>query len=252
MNGNDKLNRLYQYQEARRLLFSLEEKLAGLVSSSLRETLAQRLARLKDNMASCQGAISYLRKEIKRLESLSAVLDYHRRQTEEALYGGKITSPKELAQLQMKIAEYEESRKKAEEETLTLMYALEEKEDKLRSWEKAERKIERELETIEKKLEREKKELEQEIRSLKKKVEEVETLIPPDLKERYFRMAGGLQGIVIAPVKEGACGACHVLLSPGVLERLKKDDGPPLTCENCGRMIFINLPNHGRPATSDE
>lgn len=239
MKENRELVLLYQYQKIRRRQANVSEKLAGLFNEPALELLSNRLTILDDKMASCTEAISHLRKKIKKLEGDRTDLNYHRKQSEGELYGGKITSPKELTQLERKIAEYRQAEGKVEEELLQAMYSLEEQEKELNNLKSEHTKHKRELQTQKKGLKEEKEALEDEAETLEKEEKRLAALLPPVLKTRFDRLNDSMKGIVVAPVKDNACGACHLLLSPGIMEKVRKGGTSPPACENCGRLLIM-------------
>lgn len=217
----------------------LEKKLSALVSSSSIGKVSLQVVNLKKKVASCIGAISHLKSEIRKMEDDCSTLDAHLQDSEESLYGGKITSPKELTQLQMKSSEYREARKKLEEKLLQSLYQLEEEEERVKEIEEEQIKISQELEILEQDLKHERRQLEVEISECQEELNLLEPYIPQEMRSRFFLMMERMNGLAIALVKEGACGVCHVLLSPAIMERLKKADSSMITCENCGRILFI-------------
>lgn len=217
----------------------LEKKLSALVSSSSIGKVSLQVVNLKKKVASCIGAISHLKSEIRKMEDECKSLDGRLQDSEESLYGGKITSPKELTQLQMKSSEYREARKKLEEKLLQSLYQLEEEEERVKEIEEEQIKISQELEILEQDLKHERRQLEVEISECQEELNLLEPYIPQEMRSRFFLMMERMNGLAIALVKEGACGVCHVLLSPAIMERLKKADSSMITCENCGRILFI-------------
>jgi|GEM_PF-636015 len=238
MNENKK-NLLFQYQETRRHFFALKAQIAELDSASNFALLKQQLATLKKEMASCQEAISLLKKEIKRMEDENSGLVAQRRQSEESLYGGKVSSPKELTQLERKIKEYKELEEKNEDRMLADLIAVEEKETELGVNQQKLNKLGAKVEKVERKQQTAKEALLQEAEATEKDLKKLESLLPAELKARFDKMAAKLRGIVITPVQDGACGACHCLLSPAIKEKVQKNDDTIYTCENCGRIIFM-------------
>ncbi len=196
---NQELNLLYRFQEARR-----------------------RLALLQN-----QAAASPWQAEIDALSSRW-----------KSLYSGRISSPKELEQLQKKSSEYKKARAVREDKLLEQLLHLEELEKQAQLVQEQAVELKTKLE----KLEAEETARVNALRAQSKQVEEelaaLEKDLPAELMTYYQRSAGTLKGSVLAPVKDGTCGSCHMILSPAVIEKVKA--GGLLTlCENCGRGLFI-------------
>lgn len=239
MKENRELILLYQYQKICRRQADVAKKLAGLFSDPALELLSNRLTALEGKMASRAEAISCLRKKIKKLEGDRAAINYHRKQSEEELYGGKITSPKELTQLERKIEEYRQAEGKVEEELLQDMYSLEEQEKELNDLKSEYAGFKRKLQARKKEWKEKKDVLEDEKETLEKEEKRLAALLPPVLKTRFDRLKETMKGIVVAPVKDKTCGVCHVLLSPGIMEKVRKGGLSPPACENCGRLLIM-------------
>jgi predicted nucleic acid-binding Zn-ribbon protein len=72
-----------------------------------------------------------------------------------------------------------------------------------------------------------------------KKRQEVFVTLPPNLATTYNRMAQrSRDGIAVAEVKNGSCGACFMSLRPQMLLELKTGD-KMITCESCARILYI-------------
>ncbi|HLW77501.1 MAG TPA: C4-type zinc ribbon domain-containing protein [Bryobacteraceae bacterium] len=61
--------------------------------------------------------------------------------------------------------------------------------------------------------------------------------------KEYDRIRKKWNGVAIAEVVEGRCEACQIVLRPQHLQDLRRGD-ELLTCESCGRFLYINPPVH--------
>jgi len=61
--------------------------------------------------------------------------------------------------------------------------------------------------------------------------------VPLELRRRYERMRRQMPNPVAAVVR-GRCGACHLTLPQGILNRLRADEGL-VQCEQCGRLLHL-------------
>jgi uncharacterized protein len=62
--------------------------------------------------------------------------------------------------------------------------------------------------------------------------------LPPGLMATYERLRQRLGGVGAAPLVGASCGGCHLALSAGALDRIRRL--PPdavATCEQCGRIL---------------
>jgi len=87
-------------------------------------------------------------------------------------------------------------------------------------------------------LAREAAELEQRIHSLSQDRDAVKPRVPAPLLSRYDRLASARDGVAVAEVKKGACGACFKGLTPHALQEARKGDQIQI-CESCGRIMIL-------------
>ncbi len=45
-------------------------------------------------------------------------------------------------------------------------------------------------------------------------------------------------GIAVAPLQNGQCGVCHILVPTGVVSAVRSRPGEAVVCPSCGRMLF--------------
>ena len=78
--------------------------------------------------------------------------------------------------------------------------------------------------------------LEQAIHSVTQDRDSVKPSIPPTLLSRYDRVARLRDGVGVAEIRKGACGACFRGLTPQALQEARRSDSIQ-TCESCGRIL---------------
>jgi len=159
-------------------------------------------------------------------------------QEETKLYSGSVTNSRELEQIQLKVLEYNNTKSKLEENS----YQLLEEEEKLITLkeriEKLLQSLDGQMTIIEAEIGAKIFELNLESTELNGELEELIPKIPREWLERLEKIAGSHNGIGIAQIKSGCCGACHVSLSEFLLQRAKRGEDQLLLCETCGRIIF--------------
>ncbi len=243
MFTNKEIFLLYQYQEGYQKLLSIQEQLADPAFDLKINSLSDNLALVIRKTNKLHDKITHLRTEIKKLEDECHEFEYQVGQIEETLYSGRISSPKELSQLQRKSAEYKNAKGSREEKIIALLYQVEEKENKLVVYKKQTKKMKQDLESFKRKNNTRINELHLEAEKIQNNVAELEKTLPQGLKEFFQRSLKVMKGTVVAPVKDGTCGSCHIILSQALLETIKKDGkGAVPICENCGRGLFFPTP----------
>jgi predicted nucleic acid-binding Zn-ribbon protein len=157
--------------------------------------------------------------------------------TEQQLYGGKITNPKELANLQHEINTLKSRNDTLEDKALEIIELVDEAEKSLAA-------VSSEYKTTEEEWHRQQKQLAGEI-------EQLQTSLT-GLKQERAQLAGQIDASAInlyekirqqkkqavAKVEQGICRACRISVSASALQRARS--GQPVQCGTCGRILFIS------------
>ncbi|OQY21453.1 MAG: hypothetical protein B6I35_08395 [Anaerolineaceae bacterium 4572_32.2] len=153
---------------------------------------------------------------------------------EQQLYSGAVKNPKELADLQAKIASLKRRRQNLEDDLLEAMIELEEAESTHSQaqkhldetqvhWEAQQADLLAEQETLQEKLT----EIEQAQAGLLPKID------PGDLAT-YRALRHGKGGLAVVQMQSGSCGGCGITISPSLKWRLRQ--GELIYCGNCERI----------------
>jgi len=86
-------------------------------------------------------------------------------------------------------------------------------------------------------LDQEKAELEKTLEGLVRDRDAMRTQVPPSLLSKYDRMVGVRDGIAVAEIRKGACGACFKSLTPHAMQEARRRE-TILNCEACGRILI--------------
>jgi predicted nucleic acid-binding Zn-ribbon protein len=238
MDKNQELLLLYQYQEARRRLVAYEDELSEPGRQKVIDALKGRVQGFQAGVEQIHKECIQLRTANRRLEDECQDYEAQLRQLETNLYSGNISAPKELEQLQRRIAEYQKAKAEREEAVLSQLYLLEAKEKELELAKKNEGELREQLTVA---IDEEAKRiatLQKHCARLTKEVGELEAVLPKEYKEYYERSTKALRGITIIPIKDDTCGYCHMIISTAVLAKIKKGSSGIVVCENCGRGLF--------------
>ncbi len=225
---------LYQLQELDIEIEQAEQSLAlktGQLGNretpdAAREKLAsgqKRLDELKHQRRDAEGQVDDLLSKIKAAE--------------QQLYGGKVTNPKELSNLQHEINTLKTHNDSLETKALDIIDLMEEAEKSVTA-------ASNEYKIIEEEWQRQQKQLAGEIEQLKTRLAE--------LKQERGQMAGQIDAPVmalytkirqqkksaVAKVELGICRACRISLSASALQKARS--GQPVQCGSCGRILYIS------------
>ncbi|MBI4465151.1 MAG: hypothetical protein HY647_10640 [Acidobacteria bacterium] len=205
---------------------SLPEKIAGIESQlsdhiqqveADRKLLAenQRLRRKREN------DIAVLREKISRF----------RDQTFE------VKTNEQYRALLHEIEYHEAQIGKIEDDVLTAMIEAEALEKKLRE---AERALEAERSRAQQEIaeaRQKKQEDEEKLQAVQRQRAEIQSQLPAETYRVYERVARLRRGWAVAPVENGACGACYVRLRPQAYNEVRTNE-QILTCESCYRILY--------------
>lgn len=87
-------------------------------------------------------------------------------------------------------------------------------------------------------LAREGAELDQRLHSMTVDRDAIKPRVPQTLLSRYDRLLAARDGVAVAEIKKGACGACFKGLTPHALQEARRGDQIKV-CESCGRILIM-------------
>lgn len=174
----------------------------------------------------------------KRIEDELASVEAKRVETDQRLYSGTVTAPRELQALQDELANLDRRTSDLEDELLEVLTAAEPVDETLAGIDAeaaslAERRIK-----VEAALAATEAEIEEEIAKVTAEREATASHVPADRLAEYERLRPRLGGIAIARLVGTSCGGCHLTLSAVEIDRIRKlPADEPAICEECGRML---------------
>jgi predicted nucleic acid-binding Zn-ribbon protein len=158
-------------------------------------------------------------------------------EVEGQLYGGKITNPKELSNLQHEAMTMKAKSEELENNTLEIIDRVEEAEKRLAETTADFHKLEDEWQKEQKQLAADIDKLKTELADLKLKREQLSAQIEPPALALYERIRQQKKQAVVK-VEQGICRACRISLSASILQKARS--GQPVQCGTCGRIVFIS------------
>ncbi len=153
------------------------------------------------------------------------------------LYGGKITSPKELSSLQHEIMTMKARNDQLETSALEIIEQVEEAEKSITAASTDYKRLEEEWLNRQKQLAVEIETLKNNIAGLKEDRRETAGQIDASVVALYDRIRQQKKRAV-AKVEQGICCACRISLSASALQKARS--GQPVQCNSCGRILFIS------------
>ena len=210
---------------------SLAEVRARLADDSALVAARERLERL--------GAeLEEKAPERRQVESAVQRLDEKLKTVENRLYGGSVTSARELSASEEERNFLQGQRSAEEDRLLELMVAIEdlqsahnEAQEHLPRLEAERAKEHAELLDTEKRLTRE-------LDALGRAHEDMTPQIPPSALSVYDSLRRGRTGYAVAKVERGMCQGCRLTLPAGELQRARSSKGM-VQCSSCRRILYV-------------
>lgn len=162
----------------------------------------------------------------------------HLSEGEQKLYSGKVSSPRELGDLQSRSADLRKQIASGEDDELRAMEQLEAARAELEAAERALRTVVAARRTQEAELVAERKNLVASVRAVTAARDELRTQIDAPTVRTYDRLRVRHGGSAVAEVKQRVCLGCRVTLIGAFEQRLRQGD-QLITCQSCGRFLYL-------------
>ncbi len=156
--------------------------------------------------------------------------------SERRLYGGRITNPKELSDLQEEIASLKRRRTTIEDALLEAMVANEEAEATVEQCRQTLNETQTAWQADQSALRHELDELEARLTHTRAEREQIRQRIPPEDLSTYDHVRQRYGSVAVTQLNDGVCGFCAMAPSSDKLKRIRSGR-ELLQCSNCGRIL---------------
>jgi predicted nucleic acid-binding Zn-ribbon protein len=227
--------RLYELQKVDLELESASHRLKE-IADTLGESAELKRARkmaadAEVHLAKCRSEMQNLDLEV---DGLSQKIDTN----EGRLYSGRVTNPKELANLEEEVASLKRWRAKREEDLLEAMVASEEAEAALADAQAILSQVSESWRAGQGDLAEEQTNLQARLEELGAQKEVLVAAVGPDDVTTYKRLRPRKGGRAVAAVKDGICEGCRI--NPPSSQVQHARSGSELVfCNNCGRILHV-------------
>lgn len=205
------------------------------VLSAMRGDAKLRAAR-ELNSAS-EVRLSDLERDLRQQTAERLRLQARIQQEEEKLYGGRISSPKDLQNLQRETAALKRQMAEVEDRVLVLLLDRDEVTAALAAARSALVDAEQQLTETRSSLTDEKARLAGSVRRLDGQRERITAAIQPNDLALYDRLRAAKGGRAVAVLRGESCAACGMQLPGQDLHRLRTGQVHLLQCSGCGRIV---------------
>ncbi len=157
---------------------------------------------------------------------------------ESKLYGGSITSPKEMEGLQSEVNYLKEQLQEADGSLLGTMVELEETQDRVRELEESQSPSEEEWERKQYELIADSDGLRQRIKDLEERRTGMTSLVTSRDLAAYEKLRVSKSGEAVVKVERGLCRGCRMSLPTHQLQKVRMGR-EAVRCGSCGRILLI-------------
>ncbi|MGM0471604.1 MAG: zinc ribbon domain-containing protein [Bacillota bacterium] len=231
-----KVEELYRLQQLDKKIDQIKEEQGNQQLLAKQDEVKDRIVTLQQQIEIKEEKIESLNKDIKNKEFNTDRLEKELAEYQEQLYNGE-SNPKELEQLQTKIAEVKKQIAQLEDETLELMMELEEITEKKKEFESKLVQLQDKVANLKRKAENKEQELEQQLTGFKQEIASIKEQLDDELLAKYKQLKESKSGLAVAELEDGYCMGCRVSLPAKLIEDAKYSN--QLTkCERCGRILY--------------
>ena len=154
------------------------------------------------------------------------------------LMSGRVSQPKELESLQANIEALRRQRSSIEDSGVEAMTQVETLSRQLAAEQQALQQIEEQWKSSQAGLLQEEAKYKRIDAQLKQQREAGAKALPPADLKYYEDMRRRKAGIAVAPLQNGQCGVCHILVPTGVVSAVRSRHGEAVLCPSCGRVLY--------------
>ena len=185
-----------------------------------------------------QTSLNDLRRTERLIESEADGISQRIVSLDKQLYGGELTSAKDMQALSGEIEKLQTRRSELDDRALVLIDQIEPLEKTLDSLRLESAELTQQSDDLRSAIEEASSSLNDQISDLVVERKQAADLLNPVLREEYERLRGRLGGVGAAEIVHGTCSGCHVSFSSAELESIHKLGPDEFThCEQCGRIL---------------
>lgn len=194
------------------------------------------LAAAREQAAADEKAVHTLQARQRELNLELGSLNDKAKRSEQRLYSGTVTNPKELSDLQHEIESLARRRDTLEGEILETMIALEEAQSAQAASEATAGKLSDEWDVTVAGLQKEQQELALRLHQLTGRREQQAALADKNLLRRYEQMAPRKGGVAVAGLQRSKCLGCGLTVPEHTVR--DANQGKLVQCDSCDRFLF--------------
>ena len=229
-----RLTNLYRLQQVDEALIDNRQRLAE-IDRILAEN--ERVKQAETELEKAQAA--FIKAKTKTGEAEQAVASQRQKlaSTEKSLYGGGVSNPKELEDLQMESESLKRYLQTLEDRLLEAMVKLEDVEETYEAAKENLEAIKAEVAANHEDLKQEREQVLREIERLQMEREAAESGVTEEDQRLYQKTREKTGRKPIAVLQDGSCGVCGMAI-PGSNQQAVRGGEETIRCPQCGRLLY--------------
>lgn len=231
------LRPLLDLQQADVGIERLTQRCANLPEQRELDELQQERSEIAKSRDERQGALDDALRHQARLEGDVAMLEEKITRESGRLYGGEISSPKELSGIQAELDALRRRKAHVEDQLIDVMEGREAIEVEMAALSLGE--IDRRIAEAAARRDGAAVDIARELAQMESRRAELRPLFPEDLLDVYDDLRARKDGVGAAAFEGGVCRGCNVTLTPAARDAIRRSADPVVRCENCRRILVI-------------
>lgn len=230
--------RLLSLQDLDTRIDQLRHQKATLPERAELAASEQALAELEREASAIQSKLDAVGRDQRRREDEVASAESKIAELNSSMYGGGVTSPRELQTMQEEIDSLRRRLSSVEDEIIELMEYAEPLQAQLVTIDGRRAELDGTAQTALAQIAEKETVIDAELAKVEADRKALEVGIPVDVIEMYEGMRRSFNGVAVARLEHGTCGGCFLSLATAELDHIRHL--PPdaiVHCEECGRLL---------------
>jgi uncharacterized protein len=234
----DELHELLAVQDLDTQADQLRHRRAHLPERARLDEVTTELAGVEADGVAVTAERDELARRQAELEAELADLERRMTDLDRRMRSGTVTAPRDLQAMSAQIDAMKRRRSDQEDAELEILEALDPLEARVGELQDRWATLDREAADLRARVVDAERELDAELVGVVEARRAAAEPVPAELMATYERLRQRLGGVGAAPLVGASCGGCHLTLSAGALDRIRRAPaGTVVTCEQCGRIL---------------
>jgi len=234
----DELQALLAVQERDTEADQLRHRRAHLPERARLDAVIAELAGVEADGATATAERDELARRQGELEGELGDLERRMTDLDRRMHSGTVTAPRDLQAMAGQLDAMKRRRSDVEDAELEVLEALDPLEKRVAELQDRWAALDREATELRTTVAAEERVIDAQLAEVLDARRAAAAPIPPALMATYERLRQRLGGVGAAALVGSSCGGCHLTLSAGALDRIRRlPPGEVATCEQCGRIL---------------